>query len=153
MKRTELNKLGLEKQTIDKILYLHQRDTEAHKKVLVKKEKEIIEVKDNLCIANDKINTLSKIVKQFENIDIEELMQRAINIEKKYIIKELFNNQIFTSKLAKRAAIEEFLKQEPEFKDGHFLGVEEFFINLRKEDPDAFRDKSTSIITTGVVCR
>lgn len=77
MKREDLKDLGLEKETIDKIMGLHQIDVEAHKTVLASKDGEISTLKTN-------IEDLSNQVKAFDGVDVEKLKQTANDWEVKY---------------------------------------------------------------------
>lgn len=77
MKRKDLEALGLEKETIDKVMDLHQVDVDANKKVLDEKDTAITE-KDT------KITELTDNIKKFDGVDVDKLKADVTTWENKY---------------------------------------------------------------------
>jgi len=104
---------------------------------------------DDIKAKNDEIKGLAETVKNFDGLDVAKLQQDVKDWEKKYntdmaakdkdFAKQMYFSGIgFTSNLARSAAIAEFDKKDLEFKDGKFIGADDFIEELKKENPTAF---------------
>lgn len=104
---------------------------------------------DDIKAKNEELNTLTTKVKAFDGVDVAKLQDDVKEWERKYnedmaskdkdFAKQLYFSQIqFTSNLARSAAIAEFDKKDLEFKDGKFIGADDFIEELKKENPTAF---------------
>lgn len=106
----------------------------------------------------EQISNLTEANKKFEGIDIEKLNNDLKNWETKYnadmmakdkaFAKErLFNNIQFASAMAKNGAMAEFDAKDFEFKDGNFIGADDFIKGLKASDPNAFKVEQPNITT------
>lgn len=104
---------------------------------------------DDIKAKNEELKTLTTKVKAFDGVDVAKLQDDVKGWERKYnedmaskdkdFAKQLYFSQIqFTSNLARSAAIAEFDKKNLEFKDGKFIGADDFIEELKKENPTAF---------------
>lgn len=139
MKREDLKNVGLTDEQVQAIMDLHKVDAEswkAEKQGFIKAQQEL----------NDKL-------KGFDSVDVEDMKKKLSEWQKKYdsdmlkkdkdfAMAELFRGQKFSSKYAEKAIKEEFEARNLEFKDGQFLGADDFFESLKKSDPEAFEKSS-----------
>lgn len=83
---------------------------------------------------------ITKLNKQLQDKDTE-FNDKLKEIEYSSNIDTFFSNYKFTSDLAKKAALEEFKKQEFKFTDGKFLGGEDYMKTLQESNPTAFESE------------
>ena len=77
MKREYLEKLGLDKETIDKIMAENGKDIETEKSKIAAKEQELETIRDNLSKANETIES-------YKGMNIEEIQKSAEDWKTKY---------------------------------------------------------------------
>ena len=77
MKREYLEKLGLDKETIDKIMAENGKDIETEKSKVTAKEQELETIRDNLSKANETIES-------YKGMNIEEIQKSAEDWKTKY---------------------------------------------------------------------
>lgn len=70
------------------------------------------------------------------NTDIADMQDRLDMQEKSFAADKFLSEQGFKSKLAQKAAASELMKLD--FKDGTFVGADEFIKGLKEDDPDSF---------------
>lgn len=68
--------------------------------------------------------------------DIQAMQDKLDNQEKAFAADKFLSGQGFKSKLAQKAAAGDLMGLE--FKDGAFVGAEDFIKKLKEEDPDSF---------------
>ena len=146
MKREDLKAIeGMTDAQIDAVMGLHGKDAEAWKA----KEKE---KNDTIQKAQEQVKTLTDQIKEFDGVDVEKLKKDAEDWEKKYnegmAAKDkefaktmLFQGYEFTSNGAKKAAMAAFDEKNLNFENGKFLGADDFFKELKEEDPGAFKEE------------
>ena len=139
MKREELQAIeGITPEQIDAIMGLHQKD--------------VLGWQNKFNTQQTQIDTLNTKVSEFNGVDVKKLQKDFDDLQTKYdadmaakdkdFAKQMYFNGIqFTSNLAKSAAIAEFDKKGLEFKDGKFVGADEFIEELKKDNPTAFVSK------------
>lgn len=144
MKREDLKRIeGLTDEQIDAIMRLHGTDA-TEWKAQINAQKEEVKKRD------DTITELTDQVKKFDGVDVDKLKSDVDEWKEKYnkdmaakdkdFAKRMFFNGIkFNSNLAKKAAMEAFDEKNLEFKDGKFIGADEFIEDLKKSDPQAFK--------------
>lgn len=136
MKREELRAIeGLTEEQINQIMNVHQND--------------VTNWNNRLQAQETQITNLNAKVKEFDGVDVAKLQKDLTDMQNKYnsdmaakdkdFAKQMYFNGIqFTSKLAKSAAMAEFNKKNLEFKEGQFVGADEFINELKKDNPTAF---------------
>lgn len=136
MKREELRAIqGLTEEQINAIMDVHQNDVNSWN---TRFQTQQTQIKD----LNDKIQ-------KFDGVDVTKLQAEVKDWQTKYdkdmaakdkdFAKQMYFNGIqFTSNLAKSAAMAEFDKKNLEFKDGKFIGADDFIADLKKDNPTAF---------------
>lgn len=136
MKREELRAIeGLTEEQINQIMNVHQND--------------VTNWNNRLQAQETQIANLNTKVKEFDGVDVAKLQKDLTDMQNKYnsdmaakdkdFAKLMYFNGIqFTSKLAKSAAMAEFDKKNLEFKEGQFVGADEFIEELKKDNPTAF---------------
>ena len=146
MKREDLKAIeGMTDAQIDAVKSLHGKDAEAWKA----KEKE---KNDTIQKAQEQVKTLTDQIKEFDGVDVAKLKKDAEDWEKKYnegmAAKDkefaktmLFQGYEFTSNGAKKAAMAAFDEKGLSFENGKFLGADDFFKQLKEEDPGAFKEE------------
>ena|GEM_PF-7121923 len=155
MKREDLEKLGLEKAVVDKIMDYHGDSIEVTKK-------ELQTTKDALVSKTRELDTVTKANKEFQNsikkyegidvdklnIDIKKLNDENEEMkakhaeelaakDKAYAIDKLFADKPLASELARKAAIVDFTEKNLTFDKGVFYGAEGYFKALKESDPAA----------------
>ena len=116
----------------------------------VERETELAGVKQQLADAN-------KQIKSYKDMDIEGIRKSAADWEEKYktdttvlngkiaglqketAAKDYLSGKNIKGKLAKRAALAGMM--ELEYKDGQFVGADEYMKKLKEEDPDSFEEE------------
>lgn len=136
MKREELKAIeGITDEQIKAIMDVHQNDVNSWNQKFQAQQAQITD--------------LNNKVKEFDGVDVAKLKQDLADAQTKYnsdmaakdkdFAKQMYFNGIqFTSNLAKTAAMAEFDKKELEFKDGKFIGADDFIEDLKKDNPTAF---------------
>lgn len=153
MKRKDLKAIeGLTAEQIDAVLDLHQKDEDAHKKVLEEKD-------DTIKTMNTQVEDLRGKMKSFEGVDVEKMQEELdswqnkfdteiAKKDKQFAKEKLFANYKFSSNMAKKATMEDFEEKDLKFENGKFLGADDYFKSLKETDPDVFaseKNKSTGM--------
>ncbi|MDD3212781.1 MAG: phage scaffolding protein [Eubacteriales bacterium] len=159
MKREELEKLGLTKEQIDSVMAINGTDVEANKKTLATKDEQIAALTTERDGLKTQVSDRDKDIAELKKSagSNEALTQQLADLQTKYdtetstlkktletqaidhAAESLFSGFEFTSALAKKAALHEFLAQNPEFKDGKFTDADGRIKKLRETYPDAFK--------------
>lgn len=163
MKREELEKLGLTKEQIDSVMAINGADVEAGKKTLASKDEQVAALTTERDGLKTQVSDRDKDIAALKKGagDNETLSQQLNDLQAKYdtetttlkktlesqaidhAAENLFSGFEFTSALAKKAALREFLAQNPEFKEGKFTDAESRVKKLREDYPDAFKPEKT----------
>lgn len=99
--------------------------------------------------ANDKINSYKDMdidgIKQSAaeweskyNKDTQALQEQIDNQGKQFAAERFMDGQRIKSPLSRKQILHDFLKQGMEFKDGAFVGAEEYMKGVREQYPDEF---------------
>lgn len=140
MKREDLKALGLEKEVIDQIMKINGEDLKSF-------QEKIKEHENNIKDLNEKLQA-------YDGVDVEGLKKQAkewkakydadmLAKDKEYAKRTLFENVKFSSASAKRAVMAEFDTKNLDFKDGKFSGFDDFISEMKKSDPDAFKEEKS----------
>lgn len=173
MKREELEKLGLTKEQIDAVMGIHGTDVEAQKAALKGKEDDLATLRQDVTAKETQITDLTgQLKKRDEDMKAlqkdagasAELQTKLAELQGKYdgdtkslqakleqqrydyAAEQLFAGAPFASKLARKAAVEEFKAKGYKLTDDGkgFVGADGYIDALKKEDPAAFlADKPT----------
>ncbi|NLI20770.1 MAG: hypothetical protein GX418_04400 [Clostridiales bacterium] len=167
MKREELEKLGLTKEQIDAVMGIHGADVEAHKAVLKGRDDDLAALRQDVAAKETQITDLAgQLKKRDEDMKAlqkdagasAELQTKLADLQGKYdgdtkalqakleqqrydyAAEQLFVGVPFASKLARKAAIEEFKGKGYKLtEDGKsFVGADGYIDALKKDDPAAF---------------
>ena len=159
MKREELEKLGLTKEQIDAVMGIHGADVEANKTTLRTREETITALTTERDGLKTQVADRDKDIAALKKStgDNEALSKQLGDLQTKYdtetatlkktletqavdhAAESLFSGVEFTSALARKAAMREFLAGNPEFKDGKFTDADGHLKKLREQYPDAFK--------------
>lgn len=159
MKRDELKKLGMTDEQIDYVMDEHGKVVNAHKATVEQKDQQITALtteRDGLkAQVADRDKDITELKKQTGNT--EELNQKLTELQTKYdtdtkdlqtkldsqarshAAEKFYSNVEFTSSFAKKAALAEFEAANLEFKDGAYVGADDFLKTQREKNPDAFK--------------
>lgn len=159
MKREELKKQGLTDEQIDYVMTENGKDVNAQKAIVEQKDQQITALtteRDGLKTqVADRDKDIEDLKKQSGNTD--ELNAKLTELQTKYdtdtqalqgkldsqarthAAERYFDKVEFSSAFAKKAAIAEFNSAGLEFKDGVFVGADDFLKKMKSENPDAFK--------------
>jgi len=159
MKREELKKLDMTDEQIDYVMDEHGKAVNAQKAIVEQKDQEIAALtteRDGLKTqVADRDKDIADLKKQSGNT--EELNTKLSELQTKYdtdtkalqdkldsqarthAAEKFYGNVEFTSAFAKKAAVEEFMAANLEFKDGAYVGADDFLKGQREKNPDAFK--------------
>lgn len=115
------------------------------------KETELSGVKQQLSEANRQIKSytdmdiegIKKSVADWQtkyNQDTTALQERITGLQKESAAKEFLSGKGLKSKLAKQAALSGMMQLE--YKDGQFVGADDYLKKLKEEDPDSFTEEN-----------
>ncbi len=119
--------------------------------------KEKFEAKETeLKNANTQLSEANKQIEEFKGMDIEGIkaaadewktkaekaVEESEKQQKEFNAREYLGGFPFASEMAKKAAISEFMAQEFQYKDGKFIGADEYMEKLKESDPGAFASDS-----------
>lgn len=153
MKREFLEGLGLEKETVDKIMAENGADLEREKAKTTAAKADLADAQGKLSAAQTELESLKKA-----GGDIGKLQQQITDLQAKYdtdtkalqgqLDDRDYSDAItgfiaekglkFSSKSAERAFIAAFKEKKLERKDGAFVGADDFLKAQKEADPDAF---------------
>ena len=159
MKREELEKLGLTKEQIDGVMSINGAEVEASKKATTAKDEQIATLTTERDGLKTQVADRDKDIAELKKSagSNEALTKQLADLQTKYdtetttlkktldtqavdhAAESLFSGFEFTSELAKKAAMREFLAQNPEFKEGKFTDADGRIKKLREQYPDAFK--------------
>ncbi len=104
----------------------------------------------------DQLSKANKTIKSYKDMDIDGIKQSAADWEEKYeketaalnaqietdrkrfAAERFMDGQKIKSPLSRKAILQEFLAQNMEFKDGAFVGADEYMKGVREKYPDEF---------------
>lgn len=166
MKRDFLEALGIDKETIDKILDENSRDIgrEKQKTEQLKSDKEAAEqqladrvkdIEDLKKSTGDAAAIKAQLEELQEKYDKETEAYKAQLAERDYgeaINKAIADSGVkFTSKAAEKAFIAEIKTNKFEVKDGVLEGFNQFLEKAKTDDPSAFVKAGAKIDTQGTL--
>lgn len=142
MERKSLEELGLEKETIDKIMAENGKDIEAQKALTTAES-------NKLATANNTIKQLQETVKKFDGVDVEKLKSDIGNWEIKYntdISKVKLENALDMALVGNKArnakAVKALLNMDEIKLDGDkLLGLDSQLEKLKAESAYLFEDE------------
>ena len=159
MKREELKKLGMTDEQIDFVMDEYGKGINAQKAIIETKDQQITSLtteRDGLKTqVADRDKDISELKKQSGNS--EALNTKLTELQTKYdndtanlkaqldtqardhAADRFFDKVEFTSAFAKKAAIGEFKAANLEFKDGAYVGADDFLKKMKTDNPDAFK--------------
>lgn len=159
MKREELKNLGMTDEQIKYVMDENGKDINAQKEIINQKEQQITALtteRDGLKTqVADRDKDIANLKK--ESGDNEQLTKQLSDLQTKYdtdtkglqdkldaqarthAAEKFYGNVDFTSAFAKKAAVDEFMAANLEFKDGAYVGAEDFLKGQREKNPDAFK--------------
>lgn len=159
MKREELKNLGLTDEQIKFVMDENGKDINAQKAITEQKDQQIAALtteRDGLKTqVADRDKDIADLKKESGNT--EELNKKLTELQTKYdtdtkdlqgkldtqarthAAERYFDKVEFTSAFAKKAAIEEFKAANLEFKDGAYVGADDFLKKMKTDNPDAFK--------------
>lgn len=150
MKRADLEALGIEKDTIDKIMSMHGADIEAKKREysslndkLTEANKQLNDAQEKLKDVDSKDETINKLQKQMEDYikaenerkAKEEADQKDRELTEK--ITALFGDKEFTSDYVRNGIIADIKAKHAEDST---TGLKEIFENLTKDKEGIFKN-------------
>lgn len=146
MKREYLEKLGLDKETIDKIMAENGKDIEAEKSKVTAKEQELETVRDNLTKANETIES-------YKGMNIEEVQKSAADWKTKYEgmeqeLTKVKNNARLEKEVAGFNTIDsdvllKLINQEDlVYKDDKIHGLEDQIVKIKEGKPYLFKEEN-----------
>lgn len=153
MKREFLEGLGLEKETVDKIMAENGADLEREKAKTTATKADLADAQGKLSAAQTELEGLKKA-----GVDIGKLQQQLTDLQAKYdtdtgdlrgqladrdysdaITRAISGKDLkFSSKSAERAFTAALKEQKLELKDGELTGLDDFIKAQKEADPDAF---------------
>lgn len=153
MKRDFLEGLGLDKETVDKIMAENGADLEREKSKTTAAKADLADVQGKLSAAHTELDGLKK-----SNGDIAAVQKQLEDLQAKYdadiadrdakLAERDYSDAItraisgkglkFSSKSAERAFIAALKEQHLELKDGELSGLDDFIKSQKESDPDAF---------------
>lgn len=159
MKREELKNLGLTDDQIKFVMDENGKDINALKATIDQKDQQITALtteRDGLKTqVADRDKDIADLKKQSGNTD--ELNKKLTDLQTKYdtdtkdlqgkldaqarshAAEKFYGNVEFTSAFARKAAVDEFMAANLEFKDGAYVGADDFLKSQREKNPDAFK--------------
>lgn len=160
MKREFLEGLGLEKETVDKIMAENGADLEREKAKTTAAKADLADAQGKLSAVQTELDGLKKA-----GGDIGKLQQQLTDLQAKYDTdtkalqgqiddrdySDAINGFIaekglkFSSKSAEKAFIAAFKEKKLERKDGAFVGADDFLKAQQEADPDAFSTEGGSV--------
>ena len=75
------------------------------------------------------------------NEDTQKLQQQIQNDRKAFAAERYIAGQKIKSPLSRKAILQEFMSQNLEYKDGTFVGAEEYMKKVREQYPDEFEQE------------
>ena len=145
MKREYLEKLGLDKETIDKIMAENGKDIETEKSKIAAKEQELETIRENLSKANETIES-------YKGMNIEEIQKSAEDWKTKYEgMEQELTNVKNNSRLEKEIAgfntidsdvLLKLIKQEDlVYKDDKIHGLEDQITKIKESKSYLFQEE------------
>lgn len=130
---------------VGKEKYTHmQTESEGYKKQLEEANSLIKSYKD---VKDKDIEGLKQSAKDWEtkyDTDTKALQEKLAAQEKTFAAERYLDGQKIKSPLSRKTILNEFLAQNLEFKDGKFIGADEYMKGIREQYPDEFQtDENT----------
>lgn len=159
MKREELEKLGMTKEQMDYVMSENGKDINAQKAIIDQKDQQITALTTERDGLKTQVADRDKDIKDLQKQvgDINELTTKLNDLQSKYdkdtaalndkldgqardhAAEKVFEKVEFTSAYAKKAALAEFKAAGLEFKDGAYVGADDFVKKMQTDNPDAFK--------------
>lgn len=159
MKREELKNLGLSDEQITFVMDENGKDVNALKATIEQRDQTITALTTERDGLKDQVANRDKDIADLkkESGNTEELNQRLSDLQSKYdtdtkglqdkldaqarsyAAKDFYSSVEFTSAFAKKAAIDEFMAANLEYKDGAYVGADDFLKTQKEKNPDAFK--------------
>ena len=159
MKREELKNLGLTDEQIKFVMDENGKDINAQKAIIEQKDQQITALtterdglKTQVADRDKDITDLKKQVGDNEDLnkrisdlqtkydtDTKELQGKLDSQARSHAAEKFYGNVEFTSAFARKAAVDEFMAANLEFKDGAYVGADDFLKGQREKNPDAFK--------------
>ncbi len=164
MKREFLEGLGLDKETVDKILDENSRD-------IGKEKQKADQAKEDLAAVQQQLTDRDKDIEALKALDADGLKQQLTELQAKYNTEtEQYKTQIadrdysdavkraiadkgvkFSSKSAEKAFVADLMANRLQVKDGALMGFDDYHNAQLAADPTAFQsDKQTPTIVKPV---
>lgn len=149
MERKFMEGLGLDKETIDKILDQHSTEIGRQKQALTALETERDGLKEQLTDAQ-------KSIQSYKEMDVEGIQKAASEWETKYnadtkalqekldaqayghAVEKAAATEKFSSASARKAFVADLTEKALKLEDGRLLGYDDFRKSYQETDPDAF---------------
>lgn len=164
MKREFLEAMGLDKETVDKILDENSKD-------IGREKQKADQAKEDLAAVQQQLSDRDKDIETLKALDADGLKQQLTELQAKYNTEtEQYKTQIadrdysdavkraiadkgvkFSSKAAEKAFMADLMANRLQVKDGNLMGFEEYHNTQLAADPTAFQsDKPTPAIVKPV---
>ena len=159
MKRETLEKLGLTKEQLDSVMAEYGKDVEASnakiatleqdaatakttidglKQQISQRDTDIEGLKKSAGTADELTGRLNALQEKY-NADTKKLNEQLSEQAKDFAADKFFDGYRFSSKAARRAAMQDFKASENvKFVDGGFVGGKEFMEKYKQDDPESF---------------
>ena len=142
--REFLKNLGIEDDKIESIMAEVGKTVNKH----IEKSAQLEEMNKSL---NEKLS-------KFDGVDVEKMKSEysklqskydkdMLDKDKKFEKEKLFNSVKWSSNLAKNGAMALFDSANLTFEEGKFVGVEDFFEQLKQTDSEAFKSEQHTLST------
>ena len=157
MKRDFLKDLGLDKETIDKIMDENGKDAEAHsrtKEQLAQVQTENEGLKSQITQLNGSIEELKKTAGDNEALqrqiadmqtahtsEVESLNKKLADQAYDHAADGFFTGVKFSSALVEKAVKDDFKAKGYKLEGGKFVGADGYIDNLKKTDPGVFAEE------------
>ena len=154
MKREFLEGLGLNKETVDKIMTENEADIEREKSKTAQAKTDLSDAQKQLANLKAAAGNTEEVKKQLEALQAETEQYKAQLAERDYadaITRGISGKGVkFSSKAAERDFIATLKEKKLELKDGELTGLDDFIKSQREADPGAFApDKEPPRFITG----
>lgn len=159
MERKFLEELGLEKETIDKVMAQNGEDINKAKASSTELEQKVEQLTTDLETANATVKNANKEIESFKSMDVASIQSAAEEWKQKYetekterenerlvternhIAEKAASSLEFTSNSARKAFMNELLQKDLPLQDGALLGFDDYVETYKESDPTAFKSE------------